>query len=90
MVSTKVEILGKIYTIRGDADEGYIRNLADFVDRKMREAQATTPTLTSDKIAILAAINIADELFRMKRNEEKIDRLLEQTEDLFRMEESET
>lgn len=85
MVSTRVEILGKSYTIRGDAREEYIKTLANFVDKKMREVQATAPVLPIDKVAILTAINIADELFRMKREEERIDRLLEQTGEVFRL-----
>lgn len=85
MVSTRVEILGKNYTIRGDAKEEYIKTLANFVDEKMREVQATAPVLTIDRVAILTAVNIADELFRMKRKEDKIDKLLNQTAEVFRI-----
>lgn len=85
MVSTKVDILDKSYTIRGDAKEEYIKTLANFVDRKMREIQAAAPVLTIDKVAILTAVNIADELFQMKREEKRIDKLLEQTAEVFRI-----
>ena len=85
MVSTRVDILGKSYTIRGDADEEYIKTLAGFVDGKMREVQSASPVLAIDKIAILSAVNIADELFRIKREEERIDRLLEQTGEVFKL-----
>jgi len=85
MVSARVEILGRSYTIRGDAKEEYIKTLANFVDRKMREIQASAPLLPIDKVAILTAINIADELFRMKREEERIDKLLEQTGEVFNL-----
>lgn len=85
MVSTRVDILGRSYTIRGDADEEYIKTLASFVDGKMREIQSTSPVLAIDKVAILTAVNIADELFRIKREEERIDKLLEQTGEVFRL-----
>lgn len=85
MVSTRVDIFGKSYTIRGDAKEEYMKILASFVDRKMREVQSTAPVLTIDKVAILTAVNIADELFRIKREEERIDKLLEQTAEVFRI-----
>lgn len=83
MVSTRVEILGKGYTIRGDADEEYIKTLASFVDSKMKDVQTVSPVLAIDRVAILAAVNIADELFRIKKEEERIDKLLEQTGEVF-------
>jgi cell division protein ZapA len=89
MVSTRVDIFGRSYTIRGDAREDYIKKLASFVDKKMKEIQATAPVLTADKVAILTAVNIADELFRVKGEEEKIDKLLEQTAEVFRIMEEE-
>lgn len=85
MVSTRVEIFGRSYTIRGDAREDYIKTLASIVDKKMREVQVTAPALTIDKIAILTAVNLADELFRKKQEEERIDKLLEQTAEVFRI-----
>lgn len=64
---TEVEILGNTYTIRGDDDPAYIKQVAEYVDRQMREVIAKTSTISTDKVAILIALNIADELFKTRQ-----------------------
>lgn len=59
-----VTVCGQRYTVRSDADETYIRTLAGFVNGRMTEIQQTTQTVPMQKLAVLAAMNIADELFR--------------------------
>ena len=68
----KVTIYGQEYTIKAPADATYIKNIAEYVDEKMREVQEelSTPQVPA-KIAILAAMNISDDLFAQKRNREK-------------------
>ena len=68
----KVTIYGQEYTIKAPADATYIKNIAEYVDEKMREVQEelSTPQVPA-KIAILAAMNISDDLFAQKRNHEK-------------------
>jgi cell division protein ZapA len=61
-----VEIQGMRYPIRSDLDEHYIIRLASYVDAKMQRATNEVPTGESLKIAVLAALNIADELFRCR------------------------
>jgi cell division protein ZapA len=61
-----VEIQGARYAIRSDLDEQYIVRLASYVDAKMQRAGHEVPTGESMKVAILAALNIADELFRSR------------------------
>src|SRR6185503_8821375 len=61
----QVEIFGQTYSVRAEGDPGYIKELAGFVDRKMREVSEYAPTVDSAKIAILAALNISHE-FRVK------------------------
>ncbi len=61
-----VEILGKVYTIHGEKDADYVRKVAEYVDRKMREIAQVTGTVSSSRIAILAALNIADEYFALQ------------------------
>lgn len=63
-----VEIFGQTYKVRGDEDQGYIEELARFVDSKMNAIAETTGTIDSLKVAILAALNIADEFFKLERN----------------------
>ena len=61
-----VEIQGARYAIRSALDEQYIVRLAAYVDAKMQRATNEVPTGESLKIAVLAALNIADELFRCR------------------------
>jgi cell division protein ZapA len=69
----RVEIYNQIYNIRSDGDSEYVTQLAEFVDRRMREISSGTLTVDSLKVAILAALHIADELHRLKRLHEQAD-----------------
>src|SRR5947208_2390630 len=69
----KVEIYDQSYTIRSDGDSEYIRQLADYVDRRMREISSGTLTVDSRKVAILAALYIADELHQLQKVHEQAD-----------------
>lgn len=60
----QVQILGNQLTIRGEADQAYILEIARYVDRKMREVTEKLPVASQSKVAILASLNIADELFK--------------------------
>ncbi|MCZ6746347.1 MAG: cell division protein ZapA [Acidobacteria bacterium] len=60
----QVEIAGRTYTLRGNRDAAAVRELAGFVDERMREISARTNTADTTRVAILAALNIADELFK--------------------------
>lgn len=71
--SIRVEIYNQTYSIRSDGDSEYIMRLADFVDRRMREISSGTLTVDSLKVAILAALHIADELHRLKSVHETND-----------------
>jgi cell division protein ZapA len=59
-----VEIHGQQYPIRSGLDPGYVAELATYVDEKMRLASRETPAGDTLKLAVLAALNIADEYFR--------------------------
>ena len=61
-----VEIYGQRYPIRSTLDPDYVARLASYVDQKVRAAADSTPTGDSLRLAILAALNIADELFRCR------------------------
>jgi cell division protein ZapA len=64
--ATSVEIFGREYKIKG-ADEGYVREIARYVDEKMKEVSKGTTLPSQDRLAILAAMHIADELFQSRR-----------------------
>jgi cell division protein ZapA len=61
-----VEIQGQRYPIRSTLDPEYVAQLAAYVDEKMRAASASTPTGDALRLAVLAALNVADELFRCR------------------------
>ena len=65
-----VRIFGREYKIKGHADKSYIEKMAKYVDEKMRELSTNTSLPSSDRIAILAALNIADELFQERDRED--------------------
>jgi cell division protein ZapA len=64
-----VEIFGQRYPIRSDLDERYVTELAAYVDGKIRAVVEVTPEGDSIGLAVLAALNIADELFRFREAE---------------------
>ena len=66
----QVQIFGHSYTIRGEADQEYILGVAAYVDRKMREITEKMPVASLSKVAILASLNIADELFKERAQRE--------------------
>jgi cell division protein ZapA len=61
-----VEIQGQRYPIRSGLDADYVARLAAYVDDKMRATADVTPTGDTVRLAVLAALNIADELFRCR------------------------
>lgn len=65
--STTVQIMGREYRIRSSADPSYIQEVARYVDAKLREVSQGTTLPGSDRVAVLAAMNIADELFQLRR-----------------------
>jgi cell division protein ZapA len=77
MGSTEVYILGQKYTIKGDEPEEYIRDLASFLDKKLKEVYSSSPNITPVKASILAALDIADELFKMKTQQAELTKIEE-------------
>ena len=73
----KVRIYGAEYSIRGQADANYIKAVAEYVDKKMREVDNNFRVDSSLKVAILASLNIADELFRERAEKDEIRTQLE-------------
>jgi cell division protein ZapA len=62
-----VEIAGQRYPIRSSLDERYVAELAAYVDQKMRAASSAAPTSDMLGLAVLVALNIADEYFRVRQ-----------------------
>ena len=71
--TVRVEIYNQTYSIRSDGDNDYIQRLAEYVDRKMREISSGTFTVDSLKVAILAALHIADEFHQLQNSQHQSD-----------------
>ena len=71
--STVVEIFGQTYNVRGEGDPDYLTELAQFVDSRMHEVAGQVATADPLKIAILAALNIADEFSRYRKDRESAE-----------------
>jgi len=81
-----VEINGQRYPIRSHLDAAYIAELAAYVDSKMQLAMRECPAGDTLKLAVLAALNIADECFRARDDDAARKRdLVERTAELERM-----
>ena len=65
---TQVEIFGQTYNVRAEGDSSYIHDLARFVDSRMKEVAERTATVDTTKIAILAALNISDDLHQREKS----------------------
>ena len=64
-----VEIAGQRYPIRSGLDPAYVAELAGYVDKKMRAAAETARSMDTLGLAVLVALNLADEYFRARQNE---------------------
>ena len=86
----KISIFGQEYSVKAPADPDYIKKIAQYLDEKMREVQSGfSSTQSSTRIAILAGMNITDELFTAKQSgeidssdaDQKISSLIELIDD---------
>jgi cell division protein ZapA len=67
--SVRVEIFDQAYNLRG-SDPEYILKLAEYVDSKMRAVAEATNTIDTVRLAVLAALNIADEYHLLKKKQD--------------------
>lgn len=78
---TKVEIFGQSYSIQGELDARYVQKLARYVDEKMQAIADVTKTVDTQKVAVLAALAVADELHSMQRERSDSEELLREQAD---------
>ncbi|HHY09794.1 MAG TPA: cell division protein ZapA [Firmicutes bacterium] len=76
--SVRVQILGEEHLIKGRASREYIEELARLIDTKMTETKKTNPMLPRYRVAILVALNIANDLEKLKKEHEELLALLEE------------
>lgn len=73
-----IEVNGQRYPVRSSLEAKYVQELAAFVDRKMRLAGESSPSSDTVGLAVLTALNIADELFRARAEQSVSDGTLQQ------------
>lgn len=82
----KIRILNHDFQIRSDSDEMYVNQVVDYVNQKVSEAMTGAKSAAPVNLAILTALNIADEFFRERRDlRAKIQHLEMRTESLIEM-----
>lgn len=80
--SVRVDIFGHDYILKADNDDAHIKRVADLVDKKMKEVSLSANSRNVSNIAILAALNIAEEFLRIK---DERDRAEKKARDLTRL-----
>lgn len=73
----KVEIFGQEYKLKGVGNPQYIHKIAGYVDSKMREIAHSSGIMSQSRIAILAALNITDELYQEREERQRAEGELE-------------
>jgi cell division protein ZapA len=76
--SIRVVIYDQVYFMRGDLNEEYIQKLAQYLDTKMRAIAERTRTVDTLRVAMLAALNVADEYHQLKARHEEITQHVDQ------------
>ncbi len=78
VIKVTARIMGEEYTIRGRVSEEHILRIARFVDEKMLQISEAYPKLGTSRIAVLTALNLADELLKIRDQYDQLTRLLEE------------
>ncbi len=76
--TTKVQIYNQTYSLQGDLDQAYLQELAGFVDAKMHAIAQMTSTVDTQRVAVLTALAIADELSSLRKERGDREELLKE------------
>jgi cell division protein ZapA len=79
-MGTEVQILGQTYVVKGNEPPDYIRELASFLDGRIKDVYSALPGTPPLKATILAALNITDELFRTRSEQSALSRGMREIE----------
>ena len=79
----RVSIYGNTYTIQGDASPDYIDSLSRYINAKMEEVAGSMPSASTVQVAILAALNIADEYFQLRDIQSSVTTDIEKKTDML-------
>jgi cell division protein ZapA len=69
---TNVDIYGQMYVIVGEEEPSHIRMVANIVDKRMKELNEINPSLDTNKLAVLTAVNIVNEYAKLKSDHENL------------------
>jgi len=73
-----VHIFGQTFSVHGDLDEAYVQKLAAYVNEKMSAIAEMAPTVDTQKVAVMAAMAIADELLSLRQEKGEREELLKE------------
>jgi len=73
----EIKVFGQTYTVKTDAEEDYIQKVARYVNEKMDEVLRKTKSVSTLNVAILTALNIADDLLKEREKKEAFLREVE-------------
>lgn len=80
MVRAVVQIFDEEYVVKGGSSVEEIERIAEYVDRRMRQVAGRNPRLSRADVAVLAALNITEELFKLKEEYREMVQMLEEGE----------
>lgn len=75
--TVEIKVFGQTYTVKTDAEEGHIQEVAKYVNEKIDEVLKKTRSVSTLNVAILTALNIADDLLKERENRMMILREIE-------------
>jgi cell division protein ZapA len=82
----EISIMGQKFMIKSESDDEYVGKVAKFVDTKIGEVMQSTKSVASLNVAILAAMNIADEYFKFRRDrQDRFTKVEKKIEDLIEL-----
>jgi cell division protein ZapA len=82
--SISITVAGQKYTIKSDAEESYVHTLAELVDDKIRQVQRGAKAASRDAVAVLAALQIADDLQRERSGRAELRKRVREKSRLIR------
>ncbi len=82
----EVVIMGQKFLVRSESEENYVTEVSGFVDKKINEVMQSTKSVASLNVALLAAMNIADEYLKFKRGTDtRIDKVEKKIKDMIEL-----
>ena len=77
MSDIKISIIGKEYSIKSDLEKGYLDQIGEYLNQKVEEVLRTTKTVATHNVLILAAMDIANDYFKVKGLKEELTTMVE-------------